>query len=73
MAYRATPQDSTHVSPNLAMFGREVNLSVDLVYGNPNNEIVDPVDYISELRQNLEYIHDFTSVKAHVGKRNSMM
>lgn len=32
-AYRATPQDSTHVSPNMMMLGRQLTLPVDLLYG----------------------------------------
>ena len=35
MAYRASPQESTNVTPNMMMLGHEVNLPVDILYGRP--------------------------------------
>ena len=35
MAYRATPQSSTGLSPNYMMFGRETSMPVDIMVGPP--------------------------------------
>jgi hypothetical protein len=48
------------------MFGREVNHPMELIYGDPNSEVCDLVDYISNLRQNIEYVHDFA--REYMGK-----
>lgn len=37
MAYRATEHKSTKYSPNLMMWGRETNFSIDLIVGKPPN------------------------------------
>ena len=37
-AYRGTPQETTGQSPNLLMLGREVNMPVDLLAGQPPGE-----------------------------------
>ena len=39
MAYRATVQDSTSFSPFRMMFGREMSCPIDIVAGNPFQEI----------------------------------
>ena len=60
MAYRSTPQESTQVSPNMLMFGQEINLSVDLMVGYPNeSETLSEHDYVSDLRERLEIAHDY--------------
>ena len=33
MAYRATMQENARCTPNLLMFGREIKLPVDIMYG----------------------------------------
>lgn len=48
MAYRATEHKSTHCSPNLLMLGREIKCPIDLMVGNPPNDIEHqcPVQYV---------------------------
>ena len=41
MAYRASLQSSTGVSPNMMMFGREVNLPLDIMYEKLPDHSVD--------------------------------
>ena len=60
MAYRSTPQESTQVSPNMLIFGRKINLPVDLMVGYPNeSETLSEHDYVSDLRECLEIAHDY--------------
>ena len=61
MAYRATPQESTHVSPNMMMLGREINLPIDIMFGNcPSNEThIDNNNYVDSLRERLSLAHDY--------------
>jgi len=52
-AYRATVHESTGFTPNRLMFGREITLPVDIVYGLPNeaavNENVSTDDFVDQL------------------------
>ena len=42
------------------MFGREINLPVDLMVGCPNkSETLSEHDYVSDLRERLEIAHDY--------------
>lgn len=61
MAYRASVQESTKCTPNLLMLGREVNLPVDLMVGEPSDETesVCPVEYVEWVRQATEYAFQF--------------
>ena len=59
MAYRATIQESTNVSPNMLMFGREFKLPVDLLYQTKNdtNSPTCPVKYVEWLRENMNEMY----------------
>jgi hypothetical protein len=39
MAYRSTPQESTNLTPNMLMLGKEINLPIDLIVGSPENNV----------------------------------
>ena len=56
MAYRASEQDTTGVSPNRMMFGREVSLPLDLLISdtNPNMVPQEPETYATELYERLQ-------------------
>ena len=60
MAYRSSEHESTGVTPNLLMFGREVNLPVDLLFGTSSDySLKQPVNkYLSHLKQNLRSAHE---------------
>ena len=54
-AYRATPHPATGYSPNMLMFGREVNIPSNILYPFPRQEEPASVhEYVSELRDRLE-------------------
>ena len=55
MAYRATVQESTRCTPNLLMFGREVKLPVDIMYGvvNENSVPTCPIEYVQWIRYSM--------------------
>ena len=58
MAYRATPQDSTGLSPNFLMYGREVTMPVDVMIGPPEDQPVSEIDYVKRMQKKLTYAYD---------------
>jgi hypothetical protein len=42
MAYRAAVHETTKVSPYEMMFGRTINLPIDLVIGHPDSNYIVP-------------------------------
>ena len=60
-AYRATVQDSTGLTPNLLMLGREVRLPVEVMYGTKTTsegELDSYGEYVSQLRDRMQHAHD---------------
>ena len=63
MTYRASPQESTGMTPNMLMFGREVELPVDLIFGGIGcpealEESLQAPDYVVELGKRLDIAHE---------------
>ena len=58
MAYRATPQSSTGLSPNYLMFGREISMPIDIMIGPPIDEPASQIDYIQRLKSRLTSAYD---------------
>ena len=59
MAYRATPHDSSGLTPNFMMFGRELQMPVDIMIPLPENEVISsPVDYAVRLKAKLTYAYE---------------
>ena len=57
-AYRATPHPATGYSPNMLIFGREVNIPSNILYPFPRPEEPETVhEYVSDLRNSLEVIY----------------
>ena len=52
MAYRSSEQASTKCTPNLMMYGQEINCPIDLMYGPPpdRTNIACPVEYLEWLQ-----------------------
>ena len=52
MAYRSTIQQTTSVSPNKMMMGREVNMPLDLLFGGPleAKQATYGSEYVAELQ-----------------------
>ena len=62
MAYRASAHEITKVSPYEMMFGRNMNLTIDLIIGHPENNYMYQElhsEYVYELSQKIEKIHKF--------------
>ena len=58
-AYRSSCHDSTGVSPCKMMFGREVSLPVDLLFGlSPEHSDKNPLNFSYNLKLTLNEIHD---------------
>ena len=62
-AYRSTPQESTGFTPNMLMFGRELCMPAEIVFG-PGSSSHDTVSsygiYIEEIREKLNRAHTIT-------------
>ena len=63
MAYRATPHESTGVSPNLMMFGTEVNMPIDVMVGTPPTENLNgcPVEYVEWIKFSLLHAYSYAN------------
>ncbi|KAL3891415.1 hypothetical protein ACJMK2_003677 [Sinanodonta woodiana] len=59
-AYRDTPHESTGMTPNLLMLGREVRLPAEIVHGRVarNDEITTYGEYVGILRDIMQHAHD---------------
>ena len=60
MSYRSAIHESTKQTPAKLLFGCEINLPIDLLFGRPPNEQVETVDdYVETLEKRLENVYDF--------------
>ena len=62
MAYRATTHESTGCSPNLMMFGHEINMPLDIIVGTPEKgkpNIECPVEYVQWLENSFHDIFQY--------------
>lgn len=75
MAYRSSEHETTGVTPCQMMFGREINLPVDLVMGRPFKESdgsnPQPDDYLDKLEQAIGRVHELARRKMNLSS-NSM-
>jgi hypothetical protein len=67
LVYMSSNSESTGVSPCTMMYGREINLSIDLVLGRPvENANTQTVDFVYELEHKLIEIHDYAKTKLYI-------
>ena len=65
MAYRATPQCSTGLSPNFLMFGRETSMPVDVMIGKPPDDPLTSTGYALELQERLVKAYRLARLNLH--------
>ena len=61
-AYRATPNESSKMTPNLLMLGKEVRLPAEIAFGSTamSGESVSSYgEYVEKLKTNMQRAHDF--------------
>ena len=65
MAYRSSEHESTGMTPNMLMFGREVNLPADLLYPQPPGQCQRPNthQYLGQFQDKLSKVHDIAREK----------
>jgi hypothetical protein len=68
MAYRSTVHASTKCTPNLLMFGRDITLPVDIMYGDPPHscEFACPSEYVEWLRHSMSLSHKQVSEQLQI-------
>ncbi|MEW8563646.1 MAG: hypothetical protein AB2541_16170 [Candidatus Thiodiazotropha sp.] len=73
--YRATPNESTKLTPNLLVMGREVRLPAELVFrsktAHDGPEITAYGDYVDQLRQKMQHAHEVARRRLASGARRS--
>ena len=60
-AYRACPHDSTGLSPNMLMLGREVRIPSELIYGGQSNndkQVHSYGEYVEQLKAKMQHVHE---------------
>ena len=67
MAYRASEHETTGMTPNMMMLGRETSTPLDLIYEMPPAiKSIPPNQWAWELRANIEAAHTF--VRNYTGR-----
>ena len=67
MSYQSAVHESTKQTPAKLMFGREVNLPLDLLFGRPPNKKVKSLDdYVEMLEKRLENVYEFARIRTRV-------
>ena len=75
MAYRSSVHETTGMTPNNMIFGREINLPIDLVLGRPTEENNKSTsEYVHDLQNKLETVHEMArqnmNISSDLMKRN---
>jgi hypothetical protein len=74
MAYRASPQESTGVSPNLMMYGEECALPLDVMVEAPPRQTQRcHTEYVEWLRQTLGKAHSFARKQLKVAAKHQKL
>lgn len=71
IAYRSSVHHTTKGSPCLMMFGREIDLPIDLIFGKPREEPMEVnSEYAYVLSESLAVIHNFARDHSTFNKCN---
>lgn len=73
LAYRSSVHETTKVTPNEMMFGRQVTLPIELVFGSPTTNIDLPdcsEEYAFQLQNRIEKIHQFARENLQLSSDN---
>ena len=63
-AYRQTRHESTGLSPNMMMLGREVNSAAEIQYGiRVYKKYNQPATYVQEIRAKMQHAHDLARIR----------
>ena len=70
-AYRATIQESTGLTPNLLMLGREVRLPAEVMFGSVDttSEVASYGEYVEKLRVHMRHAHDIARKHLHASTK----
>ena len=58
-AYRRSVHESTRLTPNLMLYGRDCNLPIDLVVGSPPETPECPIIFVDGLQHRIQDCHEF--------------
>ena len=67
-AYRATPNDTTKLTPNLIMLGREVRLPAEIVFGSTTHSadtVTSYGQYVQNIKQKMQKAHEICRENLH--------
>ena len=59
MSYRSVVHDTIGYTPSMLVYGRDITMPVDLVWGCPDEQPVKYCKYVADLRDPLESVHEF--------------
>jgi hypothetical protein len=72
LAYRFSVHESTGISPNEMVFGRQVTLPIDLVLGRTDSERNGISDYIQNLSEKIDKVHSFARNNLELNSQNML-
>ena len=74
MALRSTPNETTGVTPNFMMFGREINMPVDVMIPLPDDQQLTAIEYVTKLCDKLTYAYGLARVnlKKNVARQHKL-
>ena len=59
LSYRSAVHETTGFSPSMLVYGRELTLPVDLMYGRPDEGYSGQSQYVSDMQRRLDAVHSF--------------
>lgn len=66
LAYRSAVHETTGYTPAQLLFGRDLRLPCDILFGCPQDVLPSPVEYLQDLQERLKTIHHFTRERINI-------